>query len=167
MDRRSWLCFTGTVVACGGLGCRSAPVTGRKQLIFIPEGNEIAMGQQAFSQVTSQQKDSAPSKFEPVVREVGMRIAEASGRTDYQWEIKVIQSEEQNAFCLPGGKIVVYEGILPVCQNEAGLAVVMSHEVAHVLARHGGERMRQQYGVDMTKKAMSSLRQLMMTLKSQ
>lgn len=155
MDRRAWLAMTGSMAACSCLGCKSAPITGRKQLIFIPETNEIAMGQQAFSQVTSEQKDSTPSEHEPMVREVGMRIAEASGRSDYQWEIKVIRSEEQNAFCLPGGKIVVYEGILPVCQNEAGLAVVMSHEVAHVLARHGGERMSQQSAVNMSQKALS------------
>ena len=144
MDRRQWLSVTGSMMVCGCCGCKTAPVTGRKQLILGGEANEIAMGSQAFSQVLSEQADQTPSEFEPLVREVGHRIASASGKTDYDWEIRVIRSQEQNAFCLPGGKIVVYEGILPVCQNEAGLAVVMSHEVAHVLARHGGERMTQQ-----------------------
>lgn len=148
MDRREWVSLTSSLILVGCCGCRSAPITGRKQLIWGGEENEIAMGKQAFSQVVSEQNDSTPSSYEPIVREVGYRIANASGKTDYEWEIKVVKSEEQNAFCLPGGKIVVYEGILPVCQNEAGLAVVMSHEVAHVLARHGGERMTQQTAVN-------------------
>jgi predicted Zn-dependent protease len=148
MDRRSWLMMTGGIAACGCCGCRSAPMTGRRQMIVFPEQTEISMGQQAFTQVLSEQKESAPSIKSELVREVGNRIAQASGRSDYQWEVRLVESQEQNAFCLPGGKIVVYEGILPVCQNEAGLAVVMSHEVAHVLARHGGERMSQQAAVN-------------------
>lgn len=101
------------------------------------------MGQSAFTDVLQKEKVSENVRFQQIVERVGMRIASVSGRTDYQWETKVVASDTQNAFCLPGGKIVVYEGILPICQNEAGLAVVMSHEVAHVLARHGGERMSQ------------------------
>jgi predicted Zn-dependent protease len=85
-----------------------------------------------------------------MVQRVGQRIAAVSGRPDYQWEFKLFASPEQNALCLPGGKVAVYEGILPICQNEAGLAVVMSHEVAHALARHGGERMSQRYVIDGT-----------------
>jgi predicted Zn-dependent protease len=76
-----------------------------------------------------------------MVNRVGHRIARVANRPDYQWEFRVIASPEQNAFALPGGKVAVYEGILPICANEAGVAVVMSHEVAHALARHGGERM--------------------------
>jgi metalloendopeptidase OMA1, mitochondrial len=148
MDRRTWLSLTGSMAFCGCMGCRSAPITGRKQLIFGNEQNEVAMGREAFSQVLSQAENSAPSVHQALVQEVGQRIAAASGKSDYEWEIRVVQSPEQNAYCLPGGKIVVYEGILPVCQNEAGLAVVMSHEVAHVLARHGGERMTQQTAVN-------------------
>ncbi len=77
------------------------------------------------------------------VKRVGERLAAVSGRTDYQWEFHVIASETPNAFCLPGGKVAFYEGIMPVCANEAGVAVVMSHEISHALARHGGERMSQ------------------------
>ena len=106
------------------------------------------MGQSAFSDVLKKETLSSNTRFQQIVERVGMRIASISGRTDYQWETKVVASDTQNAFCLPGGKIVVYEGILPVCQNEAGLAVVMSHEVAHVLARHGGERMSQTAAVN-------------------
>lgn len=148
MDRRSWLMMTGGIAAGSCCGCRSAPMTGRRQMIVFPEQTEISMGQQAFTQVLSEQKESAPSIRSEMVQAVAGRIASASGRSDYQWEVRLVESQEQNAFCLPGGKIVVYEGILPVCQNEAGLAVVMSHEVAHVLARHGGERMSQQAAVN-------------------
>ena len=116
--------------------------------MLIPEQNEITMGAQAFSDVTKEQSGPTNPKYEELVRRVGMRIAAVSDRTDYQWETRVVASPEQNAYCLPGGKIVVYDGILPVCNNEAGLAVVMSHEVAHVLARHGGERMSQQSAIN-------------------
>lgn len=144
MNRRSLL-KTLSAGMCGSLicGCRSAPITGRKQMMFYPEQTEVAMGQQSFVDVVSKEPTSQNSNFNEIVNRVGMRIAAVSEQGSYQWETRVVASQEQNAFCLPGGKIVVYEGILPVCQNEAGLAVVMSHEVAHVLARHGGERMSQ------------------------
>jgi predicted Zn-dependent protease len=78
-----------------------------------------------------------------MVRRVGQRIAEAAQRPDYQWEFRVIEKDVANAFALPGGKVAVYTGILKYTQTDAGLAVVMGHEVAHALARHGGERMSQ------------------------
>ncbi len=143
MQRREWLLAAGFGLG-GCLGCKSAPITGRRQLMLIPEQNEITMGQQAFADVATEQAGPSDSRYGDLVQRVGLRIAGVSERTDYQWETRVVASEEQNAYCLPGGKIVVYDGILPVCENEAGLAVVMSHEVAHVLARHGGERMSQQ-----------------------
>ncbi len=151
MDRRTSLkkMVAWTLPVCGcALGCKSAPYTGRKQLIFVPEQQELSMGQTAFTDVVNKEPVSENTRFQQIVQRVGLRIAGVSGRSDYQWETKVIASDTQNAFCLPGGKIVVYEGILPVCQNEAGLAVVMSHEVAHVLARHGGERMSQTAAVN-------------------
>ncbi len=156
MDRRAWL--TGAAVAsfgaCHCLGCKTAPVTGRRQLMLIPEHNEIEMGRQAFADVAGDETQLASPRYQSLVQRVGQRIAKASGRTDYEWETRVVASSEKNAYCLPGGKIVVYDGILPVCQNEAGLAVVMSHEVAHVLARHGGERMSQQSAVNGVKTAV-------------
>jgi metalloendopeptidase OMA1, mitochondrial len=147
MDRRNFLIGSGCGAFCGVLGCKSAPVTGRKQLLLVGERQEIAMGEQAFADAIREAGTAASSKYQGIVERVGMRLAAVSGRTDYNWETRVVASNEQNAYCLPGGKIVVYEGILPICENEAGLAVVMSHEVAHVLARHGGERMSQQIGV--------------------
>ena len=156
MDRRSWLIGSTGIVASGIVcGCRSAPITGRRQLMLIPEAEEVAMGKQAFADATGESNLTASPRYQEVVERVGMRIAAAAERNDYEWETRVVASEEQNAYCLPGGKIVVYDGILPVCQHEAGLAVVMSHEVAHVLARHGGERMSQQSAVNGVQTAVS------------
>jgi predicted Zn-dependent protease len=134
----------GTVWGClGWCGCRSVPETDRKQLLLLPESQELSLGAQAFSQVTTEAPESTNAPMAEVVRRVGQRIAKEAKRPDYQWEFKLLASDEKNAFCLPGGKVAIHEGILPVCQSEAGLAVVMSHEVAHALARHGGERMSQ------------------------
>jgi metalloendopeptidase OMA1, mitochondrial len=107
----------------------------------MPESKEVSMGVSAFQELMVSETASANQKYVDMVNRVGQRIAAASERPDYDWEFRVIASDQQNAFCLPGGKVAVYEGILPVCQNEAGVAVVMSHEIAHALARHGGERM--------------------------
>lgn len=147
----AWLGVTVLILS----GCRSVPMTGRKQLVMYPEAQEIDMGVTAFQEVTSAEPPSANSRYNEMVSRVGQRIAAVAGRPDYQWEFRVIASAEQNAFCLPGGKVVVYEGILPICENEAGLAVVMSHEIAHALARHGGERMTQNFGVNQASKAVS------------
>ena len=106
------------------------------------------MGNTAFQEVIAAEKPSTNQQYVSLVNQVGQRIAAVAGRPDYQWEFRVFASPQQNAFCLPGGKVAVYEGIIPVCQNEAGLAVVMSHEISHALARHGGERITQNYAVE-------------------
>ena len=124
-------------------GCRTTPFTGRKQLLLMPEKQEIALGVAAYQEVIAKEPASTNPHYIQLVNRVGDRIARVAGRPDYQWEFRVIASKTQNAFALPGGKVAIYEGILPVCVNEAGLAVVISHEIAHVLARHGGERMTQ------------------------
>lgn len=142
-----------------GTGCRSAPLTGRKQMLLMPESQEVSMGLSAFNDVTEKEPPSQNSQYNELVQRVGQRIAAVAGRDDYQWEFKVIASDQQNAFCLPGGKVAVYEGIIPVCATEAGLAVVMSHEIAHALARHGGERMSQNMAVDGVKQAVSYVMQ--------
>lgn len=125
-------------------GCRNAPVSGRKQLVAVPEQEEVRLGNEAWQKVLAEQPATQNVHYADVVERVGRRIAAVAGRPDYEWEFRVFASDEPNAFALPGGKVAVYEGILPVCDNEAGLAVVMSHEISHVLARHGGERMTQQ-----------------------
>jgi predicted Zn-dependent protease len=135
-------------------GCRTTPITGRKQLLLIPEQQEISMGLAAFAETKTNEPLSTNPQYLALVTRVGQRIAQAADRPDYQWEFRVVASAEQNAYCLPGGKVTVHEGILPVCANEAGLAVVMSHEVAHALARHGGERMSHSMAVEGVKHAV-------------
>lgn len=124
-------------------GCQSEPVTGRRQFIILSPSEEAAMGAQAFQEVLAQSKLSADAATNAILQRVGLRIAAQAQRPEYQWEFKLLESEEVNAFCLPGGKVAVYTGILPYCRNEAGLAAVVAHEVAHALARHGAERMSQ------------------------
>ena len=130
------------VAAYVSAGCQQVPMSGRtRPKLLTSEAREIEMGTEAFSQILADETESANAEAAAMVRRVGERIAAVSGRDDYDWEFKLIAGETMNAFCLPGGKVAIYEGMLPVCESEAGLAVVMAHEVAHALARHGGERM--------------------------
>ncbi len=154
INRRDFLAWTSTAALVGFCGCRSVPMTGRKQMVFMPEGKEISLGIQAFEETLTEKQQSQNTVAVEMVKRVGDRIAQVANRPDYKWEFVLLQSNEQNAFCLPGGKVAVHEGILPVCGNEAGLAVVMSHEVAHALARHGGERMSQGMAVNGVKQAV-------------
>ena len=137
------------VIALSGLcliawGCQTTPVSGRRQLVLIPEQQEMNLGATTYQELLAKETPSRQQRYVEMVQRVGDRIAAVAGRDDFAWEFKVIDSDQQNAFCLPGGKVAVYEGIISVCQSEAGLAVVMSHEIAHALARHGGERMTHQ-----------------------
>lgn len=123
--------------------CETVPVTGRSQLLLIPEGTEVSMGLDSYQDVLKKSKVSTDARLNDQVTRVGRRIAEATGRTDYQWEFRVIDDKQANAFCLPGGKVAVYTGILPLTRDDAGLAAVLAHEVSHAVARHGGERLSQ------------------------
>ena len=140
------------------------PYTGEKVLIdgSITPTQEVAMGLQAYEQILSQERPVDPnSQVARDVNEISRRLiakvpqveaalAEESGQQPnrvwehFQWEVNVIQSEQANAFCLPGGKMAVYTGLLPVAQNADAVAVVMGHEIAHALLRHGAQRMSQQ-----------------------
>lgn len=140
-------------------GCQNVPVTGRNQLVITSETKENEMGLSAYQEVLKSEKVTQNEKWAEVVRRVGERIAKVADRPDFKWEFNVIESETQNAFCLPGGKVAVYTGILPVCESEAGLAVVMSHEVAHAIARHGGERMTYQTAQNLGKSAVGYVMQ--------
>lgn len=150
---RALVCGVSLVVLLAG--CRSAPLTGRKQFMLMTEDKEVALGATAFQETVAKEPLSKNQAQVEMVQRVGQRIAAVSGRTDYQWEFKLIASPQQNAFCLPGGKVAVHEGILPICESESGLAVVMSHEIAHAIARHGGERISQSYAVEAAKQAMA------------
>ncbi len=149
-DRRSVLRQLGYlgIGCCLGSGCRTAPVTGRPQLLVMSEAQEILLGAQAFQETLVDEAPSQNTRLSSLVNRVGQRIASVADRDDYQWEFRLFANPTQNAFCLPGGKVAIYDGILSVCEDEAGLAVVMSHEIAHALARHGGERISQNMAVD-------------------
>jgi len=127
----------------GSIGCTTAPVTGRKQLNFFSPQEEMQMGLASFSQMKQEQKISTDAKVNALVEKVGKKVAAAAADDlpNAQWEFVVFDSPEANAFCLPGGKVGIYTGILPITKDEAGLAAVIGHEVAHATARHGGERM--------------------------
>jgi predicted Zn-dependent protease len=122
------------------LACQSVPVTGRQQLILLSAGEENRLGIAAYEQILKEEKVSKDPQLNAMVTRVGRRIAEVVNRPDFAWEFRVIEKDVANAFALPGGKVAVYTGILKYTRTEAGLAVVMGHEVAHALARHGGER---------------------------
>lgn len=145
------LCFLVIFYACS-----NNAVTGRKQLSLISENQLQQMAVTEYQTFLTQNKvvNSSGSKDAEMVKRVGSRIANAiteyyskQGKPDllsgYKWEFNLIDSKEINAWCMPGGKVVVYTGLLPVAQNEAALAVVLGHEIAHAVAGHGNERMSQ------------------------
>ena len=117
------------------------------------------MGLQAYREILKKSPISRDPAVNDMVTRVGTRIAAATGRTDYAWEFKVIDDKQINAFALPGGKVAVYIGLLPVARDDAGLAAVLGHEISHVIARHGGERISQgllvQAGLTATMAALS------------
>lgn len=124
-------------------GCATVPETGRKQMILLSKSQEMNLGQSAFQDLKANATINHDPEINRQVREVGERIAAVAELPGAQWEFVVFENEEPNAFCLPGGKIGVHTGILPITLNEAGLATVIGHEVAHAVARHGAERMSQ------------------------
>jgi len=136
-------------------GCSTVPETGRKRIMFVTEGQEQSLGLEAYQEVLAQEKRSDDARMTAIVERVGRRIAQAANRPDFKWEFALLESPKVNAFCLPGGKIAVYTGLLPVAKNEAGLAVIVGHEVAHAVARHGGERMSQQMSVETIEELLS------------
>jgi metalloendopeptidase OMA1, mitochondrial len=124
--------------------CVSAPYTGRSQLMLVSERDEVASGQLAYRQILRDSVSTSDQEALRMVRAVGERIAAAANKPDYRWEFRIINDPETvNAFCVPGGKVAVYTGLFPIARDEAGLAVVLGHELAHALLRHAGERMSQ------------------------
>ncbi len=144
----------------------AASFTGRKQLLDTSAEEEAALGLQSYKEILQQSDVVRTGPVPQEVQGIAQRLVEAAPKVEkyladangtpattdwgsYDWQVSVIQSDEVNAFCLPGGKIAVYTGIIPVAKNDDGLAVVMGHEIAHALLRHGGERMAQQKLVQM------------------
>ncbi len=134
------------VCLTGGLldlltGCTRAPITGREQLIFFSEETENKMGIDAYRDVLRQFPLSTNPEANAMIRRVGERVAAAANKPSYDWEFALIQDDKIiNAFCLPGGKVAFFTGILKHTQNETGVATVMGHEVTHAIQRHGVER---------------------------
>ena len=136
------------------LSCATVPITGRKQLSVIPNSTMLSMSLQQYTEFLNSHKLSIDQKQTQMVKSVGIRIQKAvedyfseknmSQEVDnYAWEFNLVESKEVNAWCMPGGKVVVYTGILPFTKDATGLAVVMGHEIAHAIAGHGNERMSQ------------------------
>lgn len=138
------------------IACTKNALTNKRQFTLLPESEVQSMATQQYQQFLSENKVVAASanRDAEMVRRVGQRITRAveeyyaaNGIKDqlagYKWEYNLVESKDVNAWCMPGGKIVVYTGLLPVTQNEAALAAVMGHEVAHALLQHGNQRMSQ------------------------
>jgi len=129
--------------------CTTAPETGRSQLILIDSAQETKIGFQAFQEMKRKEPTIAKGPKVRLLRRVGKRIAAVVKVPHAQWEFVLFNDPNSaNAFALPGGKVGVYTGILPITRNEAGLTTVIAHEIAHVTARHGAERMSQSMLID-------------------
>src|SRR5215213_10610167 len=138
------------------VSCSTNPVTGRKQFSLVSEQELQSMATQQYQQFLSENRVVSPSadRDAEMVRRVGQRVANAitkyyrdnnlgSALDGYQWQFNLVNNKEANAWCMPGGKVVVYSGLLPITQNEAALAMVMGHEISHAVLQHGNERMSQ------------------------
>ena len=134
--------------------CSTVPITGRSQLNIIPGSSMLAKSLQQYDQFLKEHKVSTNQEQTRLVKRVGTKVQQAveqyfanSGLSEhlsgYKWEFNLVEDKQVNAWCMPGGKVVVYTGILPIARTEAGSAVVMGHEIAHAIAEHGNERMSQ------------------------
>lgn len=135
----------GAAVALAFAGCRSVPITDRTQLMLSAEGTENAEGLSAYNEYKSQYRPTSNAAQQQLLQRVGNAIKDVAGDTGFEWEFNVLESSTVNAFCLPGGKVAVYTGIMPKFANEAEMACVVAHEVGHAIARHGGERVSWNY----------------------
>lgn len=150
---------TALMVSCGTT--RVVPISGRTQTLLVNDEQVLSLSNQEYSNFMKSAKVSTNSANKAMVKRVGQRLASAvesylksnglsSEVKNFSWEFNLVQNKEANAFCMPGGKIVVYEGLLPYTQNEASLAIVLGHEIAHAVAKHSAEQMstqiRNQYG---------------------
>jgi len=141
------------------ISCSKVPITGRKQLKLLPNSMIMAMGESSYSAFLKDNPPvNPPTKNSIEVTTVGVKISQAVEKymnehglskkiAGYKWEFNVVDSKDVNAWCMPGGKVVVYTGILPLTKDDAGLAVVIGHEIAHAIADHGNERMSQELTV--------------------
>lgn len=151
---RRWVPYVVVLALIAG-ACSTVPVTGRKQLSLIPQSEMLSMSYSQYGEFLKTNKVSTNAQQTQMVRAVGVKIQKAvetyfaqqglsASLANYKWEFNLVESNDVNAWCMPGGKVVVYSGILPVTKTDAGLAVVMGHEIAHAVAEHGSERMSQE-----------------------
>ncbi len=142
------------LVACGTSS--TVPITGRSQRLLVSDEEVLSLANQQYQQYMQGAKASANATNTAMVKRVGQRLAQAvvsylnqnglaADAQKYAWEFNLVQDQQVNAFCMPGGKIVVYEGLLPVTQDEASLAIVLGHEIAHAVAKHSAERLSNAY----------------------
>lgn len=151
--------FMMALISCGT--SNTVPITGRKQHLLVSDEQVLSLSNKEYSDYMKTAKASTNATNTAMVKRVGKRLANAvelylreHGQSDeiknYQWEFNLVQDNTANAFCMPGGKIVVYEGLLPITQNESALAIVLGHEIAHAVAKHSAEQLssqiRSQYG---------------------
>ena len=148
------------------VSCATVPVTGRQQLNLVPAQQLLSMSFQSYDDFLKKNKFSVDTEKSLLVRRTGKAVQQAVERymlmigreaelKGYQWEFNLVEDESVNAWCMPGGKVVIYTGILPITRDETGLAVVMGHEIAHAIANHGGERLSQGLVVQMGGMALS------------
>lgn len=136
--------------------CATAPETGRRQLQLVSPADEAELGLQAFAQIKQKEPILATGRDAAMVKQVGERISKVAPLPNARWEFVLFDDDAPNAFALPGGKVGVNRGILAITQDEAGLATVIGHEVAHALARHGAERMSHAMLVQLGQAGLSS-----------
>jgi predicted Zn-dependent protease len=138
------------------LACAKAPVTGRNQFMLVSEAEEMELGADGYTEILETSDLSTDEEAVERLRTIGRRIADVTGEEDYEWEFNLIENDSiVNAFCLPGGKVAFYTGILELAETEDEIATVMAHEIAHATARHGGERMTQMLMVQLGGIALS------------
>ena len=142
-----------TLASCGTTS--TVPLTGRKHRISMTDGELLTLSQTQYSKFMASVKKSSDVKNTQMVARVGRKLANAVENylrnngyaneiQNFQWEFNLVQDKQANAFCMPGGKIVVYEGLLPYTQNESSLAIVLGHEIAHAVAKHSAEQITKQ-----------------------
>lgn len=158
------------LVSCGTTS--TVPITGRQQTLLVSDGEVLGLATQQYQEYLKTAKLSTNATNTAMVKRVGQKLASAvtqylnsnglgSEVSNYKWEFNLVQDKSVNAWCMPGGKIVVYEGLLPVTQNEASLAIVLGHEIAHAVAKHSAEQMsnqmKQQYGLQIGSAVLGQL----------
>ncbi|MBM4054460.1 MAG: M48 family metallopeptidase [Planctomycetes bacterium] len=166
--QKKYISYFSIFISLFFLSCSSVPLTGRKQMSFIPNSTMLTMSIQQYDEFLKSNKLSDNQEQTQMVKRAGKNIQEAVEQyfaqnnmsnelKNYAWEFNLVESDDVNAWAMPGGKVVVYTGILPIAQDETGLAVVMGHEVAHAIAKHGSERMSQEVFYQLGGTALAAL----------